>query len=124
MAELFALADLLLLPSLRDPNPLAVIEGLWAGLPLFISNRCGNWPEAVAVGRNGWVIDPVSRAATQSAFKDVLSRSDKELESMGTLSMTIAKERFATTTTVTAFATAISALPSRRRRHPMGGARQ
>lgn len=52
---LYGMADVFLMPSLSDPNPLTCIEALWAGLPLFISNHCGNYPEVVSEGRNGYV---------------------------------------------------------------------
>lgn len=53
--NLYSVADIFLLPSLSDANPLTCVEALWAGLPLFISNRCGNYPEAVNQGQNGYV---------------------------------------------------------------------
>lgn len=52
--ELYSIADVFLLPSLSDPNPLTCIEALWAGLPLFISEHCGNYPEVVKQGENGY----------------------------------------------------------------------
>lgn len=57
MVQLYAMADVFLLPSLSDPNPLTCIEALWAGLPLLISNHCGNYPEVVEQGRNGYVFN-------------------------------------------------------------------
>ncbi len=53
--ELYAVADVFLMPSLSDPNPLTCIEALWAGLPLYISNHCGNYPEVIEEGENGYV---------------------------------------------------------------------
>lgn len=53
--ELYKLSDIFLLPSLSDPNPLTCIEALWAGLPLFISEHCGNYPEVIRAGENGFV---------------------------------------------------------------------
>lgn len=35
MIELLALSDGLVLPSYRDPNPLSIIEALWAALPII-----------------------------------------------------------------------------------------
>ena len=55
VAELYAASDFFLLPSLSDPNPLTCIEALWAGLPLLISEHCGNYPEVVCPGENGFV---------------------------------------------------------------------
>lgn len=51
----YGLADVFLLPSISDPNPLTCIEAMWAGLPLVISNHCGNYPEVVQNGKNGFV---------------------------------------------------------------------
>lgn len=55
MIELYALADIFILPSLSDPNPLTCVEALWCGLPLYVSNHVGNYPEVVAEGVNGYV---------------------------------------------------------------------
>lgn len=55
IVELYGLSDVFLLPSLSDPNPLSCIEALWAGLPLLISEHCGNYPEVVQNGENGYV---------------------------------------------------------------------
>lgn len=55
MLELYALCDVFTLPSLSDPNPLSVIEALWAGLPVLVSAHVGNYPEAVEQGINGYV---------------------------------------------------------------------
>lgn len=55
-----AAADMLLLPSLHDPNPLVVFEALAAGKPIVLSERAGNAADFVDVGRNGFVIDPLN----------------------------------------------------------------
>lgn len=55
LIHLYATADVFLLPSLSDPNPLSCIEALWSSLPLFISEHCGNYPEVVKPGQNGYV---------------------------------------------------------------------
>lgn len=111
MVELYALSDMLLLPSFRDPNPLSVIEGLWSGLPLFISYNCGNWPEAVEQGKNGWLIDPASISSIQSAFRDMLSRTSLELSAYGDFSLALAEQKFATKPSVTSFVDAILNFP-------------
>ena len=53
--DLYSISDVFLLPSLSDPNPLTCIEALWSGLPLLISEHCGNYPEIVKQGKNGYV---------------------------------------------------------------------
>lgn len=57
MIQLYAIAKVFILPSLSDPNPLTCIEALWCGLPLYISNHVGNFPEVVKEGVNGYVFD-------------------------------------------------------------------
>lgn len=94
MLQLFAIADVLLLPSLRDPNPLSVIEALWAGLPLLISRSCGNWPETLEDGRNGWLMDAESPLSMQKCFADLLLRSSTDMRAYGRRSLEIAEERF------------------------------
>ncbi len=61
-------ADIFVLPSLSDPSPLAVVEALKKGLPLFISNRCGNHFEAVSEGDNGFIFDPMNHAEVKEKF--------------------------------------------------------
>jgi glycosyltransferase involved in cell wall biosynthesis len=96
MVELLASADALLLPSVSDANPLSVIEGLWAGLPLLISNRCGNSPEAVIPDRNGWVVDPDDPPGVRTAFRQLVRLPSAELVAMGAISREVAQQRFAT----------------------------
>ena len=103
MLELYASADLFLLPSFRDPNPLSVIEALWAGLPLLISDRCGNWPEAVEEGANGWVVDPISQTQLRQAFEQALRLSREELGLAGAASARIARQNFSTQPNVSSF---------------------
>jgi glycosyltransferase involved in cell wall biosynthesis len=105
MLTLLASADALILPSLKDCNPLVVIEGLWAGLPLLISDRCGNWPEALHPGVNGWLVDPDSPQTVSSAFSSLLACSRHTLERMGAASRDIAVQRFSSRSCVRAFVT-------------------
>jgi len=106
MIKLLAISDALILPSLKDHNPLSAIEGLWAGLPILISNGCGNWPEVVASG-NGWVVDPRSRKSLREGARALLQSSRTELERMGTLSRGTAEREFSTPLVVRKFADAL-----------------
>ncbi len=105
-----SVADVLLLPSLRDPNPLAVIEGLWAGLPLILSRRCGNWPEALPAGDNGWLIDPAAGESMALAMRDAVRAPAHRLAQMGETSRRIAAQHFATDRSVRVFADALLSL--------------
>jgi len=112
MLELYALADALLLPSLADPNPLSVVEALWAGLPILMSDRCGNWPEAVGKHGNGWVVDPADAQGMGTAFLQLVGLSSPDLERMGLRSGHIAEQSFSTRSSVSRFVSALELLPA------------
>lgn len=117
MVELYALSDVLTLPSFRDPNPLSVIEGMWAGLPLLISVNCGNWPEALQPGHNGWLVDPRHPYELRVAAAEALAMSQEELRAYGQRSQYLAKKQFATSKVVNEFADQLVQLLDE---HPIG----
>lgn len=94
VVECLAASDAFVLPSVDDPNPLAVIEAAWAGLPLLVSSRCGNAEETVRPGVNGWTFDPYSGDEVRQALRQVTSRDRTELEVVGRRSEEIAKSGF------------------------------
>ena len=83
MSGLYAVADLFILPSMSDPNPLSVVEALYSELPLLISDRLGNAREAVSDGENGWVCDPTSPADVRRAIRAAFTLSKDELRLRG-----------------------------------------
>lgn len=87
---LYAISDVFVLPSLSDPNPLSCIEALWAGLPLFISEHCGNFPEVVENGTNGFVFSYSNLDSASTMLTNVLST----YESMGQKSALKAIEQY------------------------------
>ncbi len=94
MAELYALADCFLLPSVSDPNPLTVLEALWSGLPLLLSSHVGNHPEAVIEGKNGYVFSYDDPAAATKTF-DLVVDSQATWRAMArTESRRIAQQQF------------------------------
>lgn len=94
VAELYALADCFLLPSISDPNPLSVVEALWSGLPLLVSSQVGNHPETVQVGVNGYVFDYADPTRATQLF-DRMAGSDATWRACaGTASLAIARDRF------------------------------
>lgn len=112
MLELFAVADVFLLPSVRDPNPLSVIEALWSGLPLFISDRCGNWQETLRPGFNGWLFPPDFPTSLQKAFLEMVNLPRVELRGYGRNSRLIAQKEFATDAALNDFVAQLMELPS------------
>jgi glycosyltransferase involved in cell wall biosynthesis len=87
MTMFYKSANLFLLPSLHDPNPLSAIEALYAGLPIILSKYCGNFPEVIK-GDNGWVIDPF--ADNRLLLKEIFMMSHEELLKKGEHSAVIA----------------------------------
>ncbi len=85
--------DLFLLPSFSDSNPLSIIEALFAGKAILISDRCGNKFEVLKSGVNGYCFNPFDKKDINQKFKDIVSRKD-DLEIMGDESYKIAQKEF------------------------------
>lgn len=86
MPQQYAAADLLLLPSIYDPNPLSVIEALHSGLAVAVSDQAGNVEEAVTEGKNGWVLPVKDSAAFARKLAEVFATPRARLAEMGRLS--------------------------------------
>jgi glycosyltransferase involved in cell wall biosynthesis len=83
MPKYYAAADIMLLPSLYDPNPLSVVEALHSALPIALTNRAGNVEEAVTEGRNGWVLPVLDQDAFARKLRSVFSTPIAQLRKMG-----------------------------------------
>lgn len=83
MPKHYAAADLMLLPSVYDPNPLTVVEALHSGLPVALSDQLGNVEEGVTDGRNGWVLPVKDGPRFAEALRHVFSASEEELREKG-----------------------------------------
>ena len=86
MPARYAAADLCIIPSIRDQNPLAAVEALHSGLPLALSDQAGNVDEAVTEGRNGWVLPVKDKAAYEAKLREVFATPVERLREMGRLS--------------------------------------
>ncbi len=91
--DLYSMSDIFLLPSISDPNPLTCIEALWAGLPLFISNHCGNYPEVVVNGVNGYVFNYAKENEAISYLEYIID-NEPWRKSASEKSKLLAKERY------------------------------
>ncbi len=83
MPALYRAAELFVLPSLYDPNPLTVVEALHSGLSLLVSQRIGNLPEALRDGENGVSFDPRDPEAMRDAARRAFGAATAELATMG-----------------------------------------
>lgn len=86
MPQYYAESDLMILPSIYDPNPLSVVEALHSGLPIALSSEAGNVEEAVKDGENGWVLPVLDKESYQKKIKEVFSTDINKLRQMGTIS--------------------------------------
>lgn len=87
MVDLYAAANLFVLPSLRDPSPLSAVEAIAAGLPIWISSRAGNSQEVLMQsGENGWIYEPDAPESMQIMARMIGSLSVEQLSAMGAVS--------------------------------------
>jgi glycosyltransferase involved in cell wall biosynthesis len=103
MVKLYADGDGFCLPSLSDPNPLAVVEALWAGLPLLLSVRVGNHVECLQEDNNGFLFDPVNAKSVAEAVSRWLRLGAEELCRFGENSLRLAQARFVPETVINHF---------------------
>lgn len=92
--ELYSISDVFLLPSLSDANPLTCIEALWAGLPLFISNHCGNYPEVVKPGENGYVFAYTNEKQAIDNLTTIVNSTTEWRNNAKKVSLEIAKDKY------------------------------
>jgi glycosyltransferase involved in cell wall biosynthesis len=74
-------SELFVLPTLEDGSPFVVLEAMAAGLPLIVTDQCGNSP-LVRPGESGWIIPAADECALADALADALARR-AELPIMG-----------------------------------------
>ena len=89
--KFLATAEVMVLPSLSDPNPLVVFEAMAAGKPIVVSDRAGNAADFVEEGVNGYVIDPMDAGELANRLLSVLNRSPEEIDAMGKRSLQLVK---------------------------------
>ena len=86
MPKYYAAADLFVLPSLHDPNPLSVVEALHSGLPVAVSEKAGNVEEAVNEMRNGWILPICDQGELGAKLTEIFATPVEKLRKMGELS--------------------------------------
>ncbi len=68
--------DLYALPTLNDMLPMALLEAMWAGLPV-LSTTAGGIPEAVRNGIEGWLVPPKNPEALTQALLEILNNPEE-----------------------------------------------
>jgi glycosyltransferase involved in cell wall biosynthesis len=77
--DLYAGADLLLLPSYSEPWGAVVNEALAAGVPVMVSDRAGA-ASLVEHGRNGFIISPDDPAAAEGLLRPYAADASRRAE--------------------------------------------
>ncbi len=91
LPAIYRAADALILPSLREPWGLVVLEGMACGLPVLVSARCGCARDVVTEA-TGLTFDPANEDDLLSALRNLLSRPQAQLERMGRACSNIARQ--------------------------------
>jgi glycosyltransferase involved in cell wall biosynthesis len=97
MPLIYSASAAFILPSITDRNPLSVIEALAIGLPILVSDRVGNWTEALVEGPsgNGWCARYGVLGSFQLAIRKIRDSSMAELAAKGEKSNEIYRAKWA-----------------------------
>jgi glycosyltransferase involved in cell wall biosynthesis len=87
-------AHLAVLPSFYDQSPLVLPEAAMMGLPLLVSERCGNHPELVKSGLNGFIFNPHDTQKINEKIAFFQALSSQELYCMMIKSQEIAQKAY------------------------------
>lgn len=107
MPKYYAAADLFLLPSVHDQNPLSVVEALHSGLPIALTTQAGNVEEAVTEGKNGWILPVMDQVKFKLKLKEVFAADKATLKRMGGVSKSVNSRFWNTKESVVRFVEAI-----------------
>ena len=80
LAALYALADLLVLPTHSDPWGLVVNEAMACGVPIIVSGVAGCSTDLVEEGWNGYIVPPRDSEKLSVAFDSLLRNSELRQE--------------------------------------------
>jgi glycosyltransferase involved in cell wall biosynthesis len=92
LLEELSRASLLVLPSLEDNCPMAVMEAMAAGLPVAAA-RVGGVPDLIDHGRTGVLFDSSSVGDMRDKISELIERPDYR-EQLGRAGWQEARERF------------------------------
>lgn len=91
LRELYARADLFVMPSRAECFGIATVEALASGLPAIVGD-VGGARDIVSPGETGWLIEPTAEALAQALEQAVTRRDD--LPAMGARARQVAESRF------------------------------
>lgn len=92
--QYYRMADVFLLPSISDANPLTCVEALWSRLPLFVSEHVGNGSEVVDPGKNGYIFSYDTPQTATQMLKEMLNEDAQWYKEASEVSHQIAEDCF------------------------------
>jgi len=92
LLELYRNADLFVLPTLADCQPIALLEAMAMGLPVVTTQLAAN-PEVVNDGQSGWLIPPGDTRALAEILV-ALARDPAPLRAYGEAGLALVRARF------------------------------
>jgi glycosyltransferase involved in cell wall biosynthesis len=91
LSAIYRSADVLVLPSVREPWGLVVLEAMACGLPVLVSDHCGCVRDLVNPG-TGWTFSPSDRAAFCRLLGQLAEVPGSSLQAMGANAAALARE--------------------------------
>ncbi|MCA0148382.1 glycosyltransferase family 4 protein [Rossellomorea vietnamensis] len=92
MEATLAKADILVMPSLQDTQPLSVVEAQFAGVPVIVSDA-GGLPEMVQQGHNGYIVPAGNSKALSIRIRELLDNEHLRVQ-MGSRSRQWAEQKW------------------------------
>jgi glycosyltransferase involved in cell wall biosynthesis len=74
----YAVADVFVLLSHYDANPLVLFEALGSGIPIVCSYRAGNAADFIRDGENGYIVDPFDHAEVVERLRMALEDINRD----------------------------------------------
>jgi glycosyltransferase involved in cell wall biosynthesis len=106
LPEVYASADMLVVPSRHEPWGFVVIEAMFCGTPVAASDEVGSAPELVHDGETGWMFPARNRDAIRSTLETAVRQ---DLAAFGARAQEVASAYASLPRAVDAFARAVGA---------------
>lgn len=102
----YAIADIFVLPTLKDLCPLVMNEAMVCELPVISTTASGNSKDMIISGKNGYIVDAGNYEQLYSSIKKIVYNDDLQVK-MGKESYEIIMNEYTIEHTVDAFFSAI-----------------